>query len=567
MIKAAFITQHEDWPWQRQLPAGSSIFQGVAFFSSVDAADIIFVYDALPTRKLMIPKGKITVFICSEPENVKRYLPNFLKQFNYIVTTDRNVDHPNPIFIQAGLPWHFGSMSDGNKYPEHPLNYEDLKSYKSKNKKKLASVVSSDKDFTEEHRARLRFVSLLKEEFGDQIDVFGRGIESFVDKRDVLEDYRYHIALENCMIEDYWTEKIADPFLSLTYPIYHGCPNLSDYYSPKSFTQINIYEPEKAIETIKRVLESDLDQLSYDELLKARNLTMGKHNLFGLLSYMSQKIMNLEKPLMSTRDYRIFPEHHFLTFAVKVRYRILDTVTNYSFLHKNLKFSRRVYKSILSRCVVGKRKTYHHWRYWTDQFYRAHQNYIKDNPREKKRYDYALPNGAMILDAGGYDVDFVQECLDRFNAEVHVFEPVIAFAENIKRRFTNETSVQIYVAGLSDKDEHVDFHLGGDASGLWNNEGGSVECVHLWNVERFLNESNVKSWDLIKLNIEGGEYAVLKKLIDSGLISKFKHIQVQFHLNVPNAKKEYKMLVKQLRDTHIRQWCYPFVWESWQRKC
>ena len=174
----------------------------------------------------------------------------------------------------------------------------------------------------------------------------------------------------------------------------------------------------------------------------------------------------------------------------------------------------------------------------TNQFYRAHQNYIKDNANEEKRYDYSLPNGAVVLDAGRYDGDFVQECLDRFGAEVHVFEPVVSFfAENIKRRFTNETSVRIYVAGLSDQDENVDFHLEGKAFGLFNNEGDKVECVHLWDVERFLNESSVKSWDLIKLNIEGGEYAVLKKLIDSGLISKFKYIQVQFHLNVPNAKE------------------------------
>lgn len=97
-------------------------------------------------------------------------------------------------------------------------------------------------------------------------------------------------------------------------------------------------------------------------------------------------------------------------------------------------------------------------------------------------------------------------------------------------------------------------------------KGAMLNMLAYGMVERFLNESNVESWDLIKLNIEGGEYAVLKKLIDSGLICKFKHIQVQFHLNVPNARKKYKELVKQLRHTHTRQWCYPFVWESWQRK-
>lgn len=117
--------------------------------------------------------------------------------------------------------------------------------------------------------------------------------------------------------------------------------------------------------------------------------------------------------------------------------------------------------------VVGKRKANHLWKYWTDKFYRGHQNYIKDNSNEEKRYNYSLPNGAVVMDVGGYDGDFVQECLDRFNSEVYVFEPVERFAENIKRRFANEMRVQIYAAGLSDRDENVDFYLGGGCIGLF----------------------------------------------------------------------------------------------------
>jgi hypothetical protein len=35
-------------------------------------------------------------------------------------------------------------------------------------------------------------------------------------------------------------------------------------------------------------------------------------------------------------------------------------------------------------------------------------------------------------------------------------------------------------------------------------------------------------------------------------------------LNIPDARKKYKEIKKQLSNTHDLQWCYPFVWESWK---
>ena len=56
--------------------------------------------------------------------------------------------------------------------------------------------------------------------------------------------------MENAVIPDYWTEKIADCFLAWTLPIYYGCPNLEDYFPEKSFIRIDIEKPEEAIDSI-----------------------------------------------------------------------------------------------------------------------------------------------------------------------------------------------------------------------------------------------------------------------------------------------------------------------------
>ena len=72
--------------------------------------------------------------------------------------------------------------------------------------------------------------------------------------------------------------------------------------------------------------------------------------------------------------------------------------------------------------------------------------------------------------------------------------------------------------------------------------------------------------DLMKINIEGGEYDGLDKLVGTGLIKGIKSIQVQFHDFVPDAEKRVKDIHDKLQVTHIPTYQYEFVWENWQRR-
>ena len=48
--------------------------------------------------------------------------------------------------------------------------------------------------------------------------------------RDVLMEYMFHIAVENCRTPNYFSEKLMDCFMTKTLPIYFGCPNISEYF-------------------------------------------------------------------------------------------------------------------------------------------------------------------------------------------------------------------------------------------------------------------------------------------------------------------------------------------------
>ena len=317
------------------------------FFISPHEADVVFVYDDLPCKRLKLASSAYRVFFASEPKTVKTYSAKFLAQFDLVITSDRETPHPNRIFSQAALNWFVGATTDRGAILENPMKFEDFERHFPA-KTKLVSVVSSNKDFTQEHRDRLAFVEKLKEAFGDQIDVFGRGIRDFPDKRDVLDSYRYHIAIENCAAHDYWTEKLADPYLTLTYPIYHGCPNVLDYFSEEVLTRIDIYQPEQAIATIKEVLRSDLAEKRKEQLIAARHRILYEHNVFFVMARIALSIPASEKKKRRRKTIR--SEAEMLPLRRKIKSYVRNMVQNMPRTRSVLTFVYRLSR----RIVAGK---------------------------------------------------------------------------------------------------------------------------------------------------------------------------------------------------------------------
>jgi Glycosyltransferase family 10 (fucosyltransferase) C-term len=324
MIRAAFLSA-DHWVWSRQFPGHTTTWDGVEFCFGAERADCecVFVFNALPEPLFCTIDPRHLAFVASEPPNVKRYNPHFLGQFGLILTTDRQSTHPNRHFTQVGLPWHVGAWGSGGNLLASPMHFTAFECFLPP-KTKLLSVVSSNKAFTEEHRNRLKFVSELKNYFGSQIDVFGRGINDFDDKLHVLAPYRYHVALENCAIPHYWTEKLADPFLTLTYPLYHGCPNIDDYFAPGSLTRINIYEPQAAIATIKRIIESDRCEQSAALLVEARRRVLFEHNLFALLARTAKEMLGGQP--RRPRNLLLQPENTFQPRRERLRPQLVRAI-------------------------------------------------------------------------------------------------------------------------------------------------------------------------------------------------------------------------------------------------
>lgn len=247
-------------------------------------------YGLFDDNEAFCPKEHVYLMMC-ETEAICTYENSYVKQFKNIISVqnkDYNVENTIRWYL---APWFVGfKFGENGVDMKHHKTYMELQRIEAIEKKKLISVVSSNKTMCEGHRKRLEFVERLKDEFGNQIDIFGRGINSFEDKWDVLADYKYHIAIENAAVDDYITEKFLDPVLALSYPIYYGAPNIGKYYNGNSFTSIDIYNPGQAVRIIKQILETDN---FYEEhlsgLMNARRLILNDYNMFNKISEFVQQ--------------------------------------------------------------------------------------------------------------------------------------------------------------------------------------------------------------------------------------------------------------------------------------
>ena len=248
---------------------------------SAEAFDAWVVYDNLLKRETITIDRRRTMLVTAEPPSVRRYRSAFTSQFGSIRTSHAAILHTNVERGHEAQPWHYG-MHPCQSHSQ-VLDYDTLASFTPPAKTKLLSVIASNKVVTDDHRQRLRFVEQLKSAFGDQIDVFGRGIRDMPDKADAIWNYKYHIALENDHSDQYMSEKLPDCFLGWSFPFYSGGTYADGVFPKNCFARIDMYNPTRSIETIRSHTQSNSYESSLEWIGKARTLVLDELNLFAVL--------------------------------------------------------------------------------------------------------------------------------------------------------------------------------------------------------------------------------------------------------------------------------------------
>jgi FkbM family methyltransferase len=200
-----------------------------------------------------------------------------------------------------------------------------------------------------------------------------------------------------------------------------------------------------------------------------------------------------------------------------------------------------------------------------DPFLVALRRWHRDGGDERLRLDYSLGPGSTVIDVGGYRGDWAQRMIERYGCTVHIFEAIPSFAREIHERFRGYDNVTTHEFGLSGDDRVVSMSLAADGSSAFRSGADRVD-VRLRDIDSVLRENGIDEIDLIKINIEGGEYPLLRRMLDSGIVERCRDIQVQFHLDYPDAVHLRDELRGELQRTHELTYDYYFVWENWHRR-
>lgn len=553
MLNVKLNTCAPHWPWARQTPGGSLVWDGIRFHvdTDVEKCDAWIVFESLSGTQATVCPPERTVFITGEPDTIGSYGEPFLQQFAHVVSGRADIRHPGLIRRQQGHPWFVEKSYDELHAMQPPAKSADV------------CLVTSDKLLTQGHRDRLQFALDLKARLGPRLDLWGRGLRSFASSWDVLARYRYAVVLENHSGPDWLTEKLPDALLAWCVPLYHGCSNVADYLPAGSWIELPGLNADAAADRIEALLADPGGyEMRLPALAAARRRYLDQLQFFANAAAIVREIAG--GPAQPAVTVRLHPEG-----AVPVPNAEGKAAAGAGTLERKLAGALR---------VSG-------WRFleWADELRPvppppapppppppglkelAHGSWMRAHGDQTLRMDYPIAPGEVVLDVGGFEGQWASDIFSRYLCTVHVFEPVPHFADAIRRRFAPNPHVHLHQVALGGADATLAISVDGDASSTVVGRGQTTEIP----VRRFADVVREHGWTeiaLMKVNIEGGEYELLEHLLDQGLGPLVRNLQVQFHDFVPDAHGRMLAIQERLRATHELTYCFPFVWENWQRK-
>lgn len=274
----------------RQTPGSSLRWGDKTFFfgEEHDHCDWWFVLhaDGLRHAETVRCDPGHTVLITMEPPDWGRPA-RFYRQFARIVSCDPRLRHPCRL-PRNGITWWAGinvAFDNGHVFsPSINQDFDGFQAMPIPVKQNRISIITSPNKSFPGHAKRLRFIERLRTHLlAQHIDFYG-GCHPIADKLDGLLKYKYHIAIENSILPEYWTEKIADAFLAYALPIYAGCPNIDSYFPADSFLSINLDDFDGAVKKIDRCLREDEYASRFDAIAEARRMVLIDYNIFALMA-------------------------------------------------------------------------------------------------------------------------------------------------------------------------------------------------------------------------------------------------------------------------------------------
>lgn len=180
--------------------------------------------------------------------------------------------------------------------------------------------------------------------------------------------------------------------------------------------------------------------------------------------------------------------------------------------------------------------------------------------REYRIADEAVKNAGTILDVGAHKGFFALYCASlNPKAEIFCLEPEKNNLEALKNSKKNNKlkNVTIIESALSNKTGSTNLVVTDDSHNHYlddfENESAVTQKTTTYNFADLVKEYKIESVSLLKMDIEGGEYAVFNGFTPEDY-TKIKSIVMEYH-NFPD--RNHKQIEKQLRENGFGVQIFP----------
>jgi FkbM family methyltransferase len=215
---------------------------------------------------------------------------------------------------------------------------------------------------------------------------------------------------------------------------------------------------------------------------------------------------------------------------------------------------------IVKNCLVKFKRSF-----FPSQRDKAIKKWWADGGDYKLRFDYDLNSESWVFFYGGVLGQGASELFSRYQCRILVFEPVKRFAQQIDERFRKNSKIEVFNFGLGGSTRSERIAVCADGSSVFV-ESKEREQILVMDILEWLSTRDEDNFDLLKINIEGGEYELLERIIACDLASKIDSIQVQFHNIAEDSEQRMQRILSVLSRTHMPTYQYRFVWENWKRR-
>jgi hypothetical protein len=241
-----------------------------------------------------VPPTRVALVVM-EPPSLLELPESYETQFQRVLSQNPRGLPPRHILDQSGHGW-FVERSIGDVLSEAVLP-----------KTRMIATCTSRKLGTPAYARRVAFLEYCRDRLPFEFDWFGNGTgRPAARKIDALGPYKYQIVLENSAHCGYFTEKLADAFVSDCFPFYWGCPNIESYFPRDALAPLDLADFEGACRIIIDAIEHDAYARSQTARAEARRLCALKYNRYPTLLRLLEHLPPSPAEMVTIRPHDCF---------------------------------------------------------------------------------------------------------------------------------------------------------------------------------------------------------------------------------------------------------------------